>query len=148
MTVLCICAWIAFVCSPQRSMVFFCCVTWLLLACSCGLINGEVFLKATGLLYLSYKGDALLPTLVQHLQSSPSLCLLYKERIPPLPKDRQTATEESRGRDMVKQAGKSFSFRSFPSVSWSERALRIHWMPALPRLSSSVPQRAIMHILE
>lgn len=51
--------------------------------------------------------------------------LPVKEGIPHPPKDRQTVTEKkSRRGDRLKQAGKSFSFRSFPLASWSERALR------------------------
>lgn len=55
-----------------------------------------------------------------------SLYLAHKRGTPHLTKDGKTVTEESMGGDGVRQAGKSFSFRSFPSVSWSERALRTH----------------------
>lgn len=100
MTVLCICAWVSSLYSPQRYAVFLA-VTWLLLSCSCGLINREVLPKAKGLFYLSCGGDALLPTSTEPLQSSPSLCLFYKGRIPHIPRDRQTVAEESRGGDVV-----------------------------------------------
>lgn len=76
---------------PQSGVVFLDVPTWL--ACSCGLVDGEISLKAAGLFYLGYKGNV--------LQSSPSgpssLCLDDKRGIPCLTKVGQTETEESIG---------------------------------------------------
>lgn len=86
MAILCICAWTAFFCFPHRASVFSW-DTWLLSACSSGLIC--VFFKPH---------PPLLFTSVQLIQSCHSLWLFYEEGIPHPHKDMQTATKEAEGR--------------------------------------------------